>query len=165
MDCKLAVAGKILNAKVNFAKTTLANTTLATNNFRNIQNRWLAATLFSAVVFGLIACNAPECTVSPQLHLADTLQYKGTTYFLYTRTTGFQEKQVFFELYDKQPIFDQCGVAQVKEIFATDYDHRRFVKEVIVRPDETNYDDRLQLIYTDDASQGYRDVNDVKIKR
>lgn len=101
----------------------------------------------------------------PQLHLADSLERNGKTYFLYTRTTGFQEKQVFFELYDQQPIFDQCGVTETKEIFATDYDHRRYVKTLVVRPDEPNYDDRLQIIYTDDPRQGYRDVDDVKIER
>ncbi len=71
---------------------------------------------------------------------------------------------MFFELYDQQPSFDDCGVTQTKAIFVTDYDHQRYVKELVLQPDAASYDDRLRIVYTDDVDEGFFNVNDIKFR-
>ena len=46
----------------------------------------------------------------------------GSEHTVYLRTTGFGEKESFYELYDQIPEFDTCGVANISPISQTHID-------------------------------------------
>ncbi len=113
----------------------------------------------------ITGCSNSDCIIKPQLHLADRKTQDGKIYYLYTRTSGFQEKQVFFEVYDEEPVFDKCNKALIKPFFEIAHDHERFVKTVILNANSESYDDRLKILYTLDQHAGYSSTNDVRFQK
>ena len=105
---------------------------------------------------------------SDQLRPADTIEMNNTTYYLYTRTVGWQEKTVFFELYAEEPVYDSCtDNITPNAIFAIHYDYfpndpnseEKYVKEIILQPDQA---EKLKIIYTKNIEEGVANVYDVK---
>lgn len=115
------------------------------------------------------ACNNCEFDIaSDQLRPADTIDINNTTYYLYTRTIGWQEKTVFFELYKEEPTYDICTrKVTPKAIFGIHYDYfpndpnseEKYVKEMILQPDQA---EKLKIIYTKNKEEGTTNVYDVK---
>jgi len=65
----------------------------------------------------LIACSeGGDCFVADSVEKIEELHTIDTTYFLYLRTSGFNEKESFYELYNKEPTFDDCGKTDAKPI-------------------------------------------------
>ncbi len=63
--------------------------------------------LFSLLLIVITACTDNDCGfdfAADQIRFADSAEKNGIKYYLYTRTVGFQEKNVFFELFDEKPI-------------------------------------------------------------
>jgi len=91
------------------------------------------------------------------------------TYYLYTRTIGWQEKTIYFELYDKKPEFDECTYQpDIANLYSIDYDdypenpERKHIEKMILQPDQP---EKLKIIYTTDKTKGVENVYDVKFTR
>lgn len=64
----------------------------------------------SVVTMFLVACSHNEdCLVADSLEQVHVLTVEDKSYYLFVRTTGFNEKAHFYELYAKPPAFDVCG--------------------------------------------------------
>ncbi len=133
--------------------------------------KFIKAVIISSTL--LVAACDKNCfdIASDQLRFADTLEKNDKTYHLYTRTTGFQEKVVFFELYEKKPTYDACtNKTDPEPIFGIHYDYfpndptskEKYVKDIILQPEEL---EKLKIIYTPDKSEGVADVYGVKFTR
>ncbi|PCH59950.1 MAG: hypothetical protein COC05_05725, partial [Gammaproteobacteria bacterium] len=129
----------------------------------------LKASIIVLFYFLITACDPYGCSfdiAGDQLRLADTINDNNKTYYLYTRTTGWNDKIVFFELYDKKPEFDECTYQpDIKKLYMIDYDdlpeypERKYVEKMILQPDQP---EKLKIIYTTDKTKGVENVYDVK---
>ena len=128
--------------------------------------------LFSMLLF-LSACGSEDCfdIASDQLRFADSIVYDGKEYHLYTRTSGWQEKIVYFELYESKPTYNNCTYETKPEpIFGIHYDYfsndldsnEKYVKEIILQPDQP---EKLKITYTKNIDEGVANVYDVKFTR
>jgi len=127
------------------------------------------AAVFSTLTTGLAGCQSTGCDGDAlgqdQIRLLDSLQEGDKTWHLYTRTTGFQDKAVFFELYDAAPVFDQCERASIEPVYQIDYNDypdKQHVKTITLQSDET---EKLSIVYTKDQNEGFTDVHSVKFSR
>ena len=123
--------------------------------------------IFSIVSLNLFACSN-ECAVEiagHQVRLADTIELNDSTYYLYTRTTGWQEKIIYFELYDSQPIFDECTEQpNIDSLYAIDYDdysEEQYIHKIILQPEQA---EKIKIIYTQNKDEGVS-AYDVKFDR
>lgn len=82
------------------------------------------AIVCGSLVAGLIA----GCTNSARCFTADTvvpvkrISIAGDEHLLYLRSSGFSEKQSFYELYSNEPKFDDCGHATRAPLSKVDVD-------------------------------------------
>ncbi len=119
------------------------------------------------VVLFLAACSPKACDelFLDTINYHDSAIYSKHKYFLYSRTTGWHEKVVFFELYKENPVFDECRHSNINPIFAidySDYPEMQYVKEMILQPDQP---EKLKIIYTKDKNKGVANIYDVKFAR
>ena len=122
----------------------------------------------------LAACSDDDCSfdiAGDQLRLADSTEIGNKTYYLYTRTTGWNDKVVFFELYDTKPAFDACTYQPDKKaLYAIHFDsfpdqpeiETKYVKEMILQPSQP---EKLKIVYTKNKGEGTANVYDVKFTR
>jgi hypothetical protein len=120
--------------------------------------------LISLIVLVLSSgCSADDCGFPlDQVRYADQIQVEEKNYYLYTRTKGWHNKVIFFELYDTEPDFDQCRQTKTNLIYRIDYDDypiEQFVKELKLQLDQP---EKLKITYTTDINQGIKNVYDVK---
>ena len=116
----------------------------------------------SLLMFLVVTTGCSEkCLVLPSVELLDSVQYEGEVYYLYSRTTGIQEKQTFFELYKNKPEMDACREANIKAVAIVPHDHERYVDGVVFQPNSANL---LQITFTDDISTGYENTNDIRFE-
>jgi len=113
------------------------------------------------------ACSTDTCDemLIDSIHYHDSVMHSDQQYFLYSRTTGWHDKVVFFELYNEKPTFDQCSHSAKKPIFTIaydDYPEMQYVKEIILQPNQT---EKLNIIYTKEKSHGLVNVYDAKFKK
>lgn len=60
----------------------------------------------------LFACSKkPDCLVADDIKEVKAVSLGADKYALYLRTSGFNEKEFFYELYKDKPEFDECGRA------------------------------------------------------
>lgn len=132
-------------------------------------NYFLRATILAFIIL-LSACDAKDCLdiASDQLKLSDSIEYDGKEYLLYTRTSGWQEKIVYLELYEKEPTYDRCtNKTSPEPIFGIHYDYfpndpksvEKYVEKVILQPASP---EKLKIIYTEDINKGTASIYDVK---
>jgi hypothetical protein len=124
--------------------------------------------LFASILLLAIAGCDNDCSfeiAADQIRFADSIDENGKTYYLYTRTTGFQDKIVFFELFDMQPKFDDCEKSNIKPIYVVDYDdypnypdkqEKQYIKSLTLQP---NQGEKLRIIYTKNKNEGMSDDN------
>ena len=63
-----------------------------------------------ALASSLIACSpATDCFVADSVSLVKKIKMGEVDQYIYLRVSGLHEKESFYELYDKQPVFDACG--------------------------------------------------------
>jgi len=132
----------------------------------------LKASIIVLFYFSITACDPNDChfdIAGDQLRLADTINDNNKTYYLYTRTTGWNDKIVFFELYDQKPEFDECTYQpDVAHLYLTHYEdfpenpERKHIEKMILQPDQP---EKLKIIYTTDKTKGVENVYDVKFTR
>jgi|GEM_PF-3304817 len=127
--------------------------------------------MISLVVLHLSACSSDSCFdfASDQLKLADSVVHKDQVYYLYVRTSGFQEKVIYFEIFDAIPTYDACtGKTTPNSLYGTSYDFfasdadskGKYVKSINFQPNQL---EKLKVIYTTDVNEGYKSVYDVKL--
>ncbi|PCH59480.1 MAG: hypothetical protein COC05_06785 [Gammaproteobacteria bacterium] len=134
----------------------------------------LKAGIIVLFYFLITACDSNDCrfgfgVAADQLRLADTINNNNKTYYLYTRTTGWNDKIVFFELYDQKPEFDPCTYQpDIEYLYTIDYEDypenpkRKHIEKMILQPDQP---EKLKIIYTTDKTKGVENVYDVKFTR
>lgn len=135
----------------------------------NEKSAGVATVLLSMLMTGLTGCQQASCPGDllgqDQLRLLDTLDTVNKRYHLYARQTGFQEKVVYLELYDRSPVFDQCENPDVKPVYAVAYDDypvKQHIRSVTLEPDEKKL---LAIVYTQNTNEGFPDVFKVKFSR
>ncbi len=123
-------------------------------------------TALIALLF-LTSCgkNCDSEIASDQLKFADSIEINNKTYYLYTLTMGWNDKAVYFQLYNKQPTLNDCRKIDIKpiyEIVYDDYPESRYIKKMTLQPDNP---EKLNIIYTPNKSEGIANVYDVKFTR
>ena len=111
----------------------------------------------------LFGCNSNDCEFPlDQIKYADKVDHNGKIFYLYTRTVGWHNKVIFFEVYDSEPTFDKCRQPKNDLIYKVDYDdysETKYVKKIILQPDQS---EKLKIIYTKDINEGFENIYDVK---
>jgi len=115
----------------------------------------------------MAACSNQGCEepIVDDVRLADSIVFENTEYYLYTRTTGWNDKAVYFELYDQKPSFSECSNSTVKPIYDVvydDYPDVKYIKEINLQLDQA---EKLNITYTAEKSEGVHNVYDVKFTR
>jgi len=65
----------------------------------------------------LMSCSkSNDCFIADSVEKIEEIYVNDTMYFLHLRVSGFNEKEFFYELYDKDPKFDACGKTEVRPI-------------------------------------------------
>lgn len=93
---------------------------------------------------------------------SDSVAMGDKQYFLFTRTKGWHDKVVFFELYEGKPEFDQCEKASFQALYTVDYDdypEKKYVKALLLQPGQA---EKLKITYTQNVEEGVANVYDVK---
>jgi hypothetical protein len=110
------------------------------------------------------ACSEDECggfeIAADQIRFADSIEENGITYYLYTKTTGWHDKIIYFQLYDNKPEF-KCRRSNIKPIYVIHYDDYPEMKYVKALTLQLNQDEKLNITYTTDKREGV-DAYDVK---
>lgn len=117
------------------------------------------------LILGACSSNGCEDLVLDSFKHQDKTIISGKEYHLYSRTTGFQEKVVFFELYEEKPTFDKCMQANLSPIYVRPFDDDEdhpYIKELILEPDKA---EKLKIIYTKNINEGVANVYDVKLNQ
>ncbi len=123
--------------------------------------------LVLSILFFISSCSSKDCEelVLDSVKYHDTAIWFGKKYYLYSRTTGWQEKVVFFELYEQEPVFNKCMHSNIKPIFARAFDDTEdhpYIEKIIFQPDD---EEKLKIIYTKDTNKGIANVYDVTFTR
>lgn len=126
----------------------------------------MKAFILALMTLLLFGCQSDDCDfVLDQIRYADKAEVDGETFYLYTRTVGWHNKVVFFELYNTEPSFDECLKTTIQPVYKIDYDdypEHKYVKEMTL---QLNEEDKLNIIYTTDKDEGIANVYDVKFTR
>ncbi len=65
----------------------------------------------------LVSCSeSNDCFIADSVEKIKEININDTVYFLYLRISGFNEKEYFYELYGREPKFDNCGKAEAGPI-------------------------------------------------
>lgn len=86
------------------------------DNNKRLIKAW-SVILYCALSLSITACSSEaDCFVADNVTKIKTVKVGETEYSIYLRVSGFQEKEAFYELYDKSPVFDVCGKASLASI-------------------------------------------------
>lgn len=102
--------------------------------------------VFFAISIVLFICGCskePDCFVADSIKEIKLSQLNDSGYFLYLRTTGFNEKESFFELFNAKASFDDCGQTSVKPVSQVHVDD---TKGFPIKLDI--YQDKIDVVYS-----------------
>jgi hypothetical protein len=69
------------------------------------------------VLAALASCSqASDCLVADSVKELKVIRIGKADYYLYRKTSGFNDKASFYQLYDSEPSFDRCGKAASQPI-------------------------------------------------
>jgi len=113
------------------------------------------------------ACSNEACKdiLVDDVRFADSINYNNADYYLYTRTTGWNDKAIYFELYAQKPTFDKCNQSTIRPIYDVvydDYPEVKYVKEVHLQVGEI---EKIKIVYTADKNEAVENMYDVKFVR
>ncbi len=84
-----------------------------------------------------------DCFVADSIKELKVSQLNGEAYFLFLRTSGFGEKEHFFELFKFKAKFDDCGQTSSKPIFEVHVDDTEgFPVKLVIS------DDKMKVVYS-----------------
>lgn len=118
-----------------------------------------ALSILVLVILGsMTACsNENNCGVADAMQKLKQVSTDRTTYHLYLKTTGFNDKASFFVLYDKEPTFDSCGRTNHEAVAETYIDTEQGTPARIVLSNKT-----LEVQYTKNA-KNQNDFGNIEI--
>lgn len=104
-----------------------------------------------------IACSpTKDCFVADSVSLVKKIKMGEIDQYIYLRISGLHEKESFYELYDKQPVFDACGKSTLPSKAHVHIDSTRgeISKKLVIDKE------RLSIVYHNGKSQkvDYKDV-------
>lgn len=112
---------------------------------------------FIAILF--IACSPDtDCLIADSVVQVREIRTNEVDYFIYLRISGFHEKEVFYELYNSEPIFNICGKPNIPAIADIHIDSTEGIVSKLVIDNQT-----LTVHYSKDSSQEV-DLKDVQIE-
>ena len=95
------------------------------------------------LLMSLIACSdETDCGISDAITKVQSLTIYNKSYFLILRTSGFQDKVSFYELYENSTIFDGCGRANVNPIASVEIKDSENLSKLIIE------NRGIQIIYS-----------------
>lgn len=99
----------------------------------------------------LIACSQdPDCFIADSIKLVTSIKIGSRDYLIYLRISGFHEKEIFYELYENKPTFDECKQSDVLSISDVHVDLSRGVVSRLIVDDKV-----LHLVYSNDKAQKF----------
>lgn len=123
------------------------------------------------LIFILFRVNWSGCAggmPSETSRFVDSVKYNDEIYYLYARTTGFQEKIIYFELYEAKPEFDACNRSDQNLLYTIHYDDypnypdrsiTQYVKSLSLDLDDP---EKLKIVYTKNHEEGFLGPHSVK---
>ena len=91
----------------------------------------------------LIACSdETDCGIADAISKVQSVTIKNKSYFLILRTSGFQDKVSFYELYENSPIFDVCGRANFNPVASVEIEASENPSKLIIE------NQGLKIIYS-----------------
>jgi len=96
-----------------------------------------------------------DCFVADSVAKVRAVSVNNKTYYVYLRTSGFSEKEHFYELYKNEPKFDDCGKSNSRPISEAHIDTTRGnMSKLIIK------DSQIKVIYSKDTPQivNYKNV-------
>ncbi len=114
------------------------------------------------IAFNLAACFPDiDCFVADSVAQVKSFNANGMDYFVYLRISGLHEKEAFYELYTKKPVFDACGKTATLAISDVHIDSVAGVVSKLVIDNK-----KLIIIYTKGDAQetNYKEVQ-IELKR
>ena len=112
--------------------------------------------MFFFIVVNLIACSSDnECFVADSVVQVKAIRVDEVDYFIYLRTSGFHEKEAFYELYKSEPIFNSWGKSNSSAISDIHIDSTEGVVSRLVIDNQ-----KLIIVYSKNSSQevNFKDV-------
>lgn len=112
------------------------------------------------ILVGLIvACSTDNsCAVADTVSLIKEINIKNNRYYIYSRVSGFQEKEIFYEMFSKKPIFDKCRQTKTLSVSDVHIDSSSGAVIKLIVQDET-----LNIVYSKDAVEK-NEYNNVEIE-
>jgi hypothetical protein len=110
----------------------------------------------------LLSCTTNnDCLPADSIKQIKSFDVNRHAYFVYVRISGFQEKEIFFELYDNVPVFDDCGKPNISIVSAVHVDSTQGSVSKLVIDDKN-----LKIVYKKNQIEdiGY-DRIPIEIKR
>lgn len=100
---------------------------------------------YALLAFVTISCSSKTgCLVADSLQEMQSEVLRDEGLHLFLRTTGFNEKEFFYELYKESPAFDECGQSEKKPI------SQAHIDTTIGTPIKVNIQgDQMKIEYTD----------------
>ena len=110
-------------------------------------------------LFMIVGCSSEnDCFVADSVKQIKSFTVNDKEYFLFLRITGFQEKESFYELYEKKPIFDICGRSELSPVSDEHFDWQQgYVEKLIVK------DAKLTIVYIKEEPEMY-DLANIEIE-
>lgn len=114
----------------------------------------------TAIVYFIIISLISGCSDNHGCFVAETvtpvekITISGMDHFLYLRSSGFNEKENFYELYKNKPEFDDCGKASLTPLSEVHIDSS---KGMIVRVVIDEH--KLTIVYSKGKTQNNNPVN------
>lgn len=94
------------------------------------------------------------CFVAETVTPVKKITITGLDHFLYLRSSGFSEKENFFELYKNKPEFDDCGKASLTPLSEVHIDSSKEMIDKVVIDKH-----KLTIVYSKEKTQSNNLVN------
>ena len=126
----------------------------------DLKLKWI--TLFTIILCNIASCTSENnCLIADQAEQIRVIQIEKNEYFVYLKISGWHDKVTFYELYGREPVFDQCGVSETHPISVMDVDpDQDNVSNLIIN----NSSKEMTIIYSKDDSQQEQQLKNVAIE-
>lgn len=109
----------------------------------------ITAIVYFIITGAILGCSDNGgCFVAETVGQVQKINISGADHFLYLRSSGFNEKEHFYELYRNEPEFDDCGKANLTPLSEVHIDpNEGTVARVVI--DKS----KLTIVYSKEKSQ------------
>ncbi len=108
----------------------------------------------------VVACaDSPDCFVADSLKEIAVPSLNEKDLHIFLRTSGFNEKEHFYEMYQGVPAFDSCGRTGSSMISLVHVDRSiGYAQKLIVK------DNRMEIVYSGDESDHPADAIPIEVE-